>query len=162
MPIWLAREVPVYTVAGTRIPNERPPQKPPVAMREAHRLMREQHPQAELRSNGSTYNCAGLVLAFRRTWVEDLTNVPRYLAEDGYRRLRPDEPSCRGDVVLYKSDAGNVVHLGIVLEVPSDPLGAAAGPLVMSKWGFNGEYIHRVRDKPAILGANFEFWTERV
>ena len=161
MPIWLAGEIPVFTAEGTRIPNERPPARPPQVIRESHRLFREQHPAAKLRSVASTYNCAGMVLAFRRTWIEDLANVPKYLAEDGYKPLKPNESPAPGDVVVYRSDTGTVAHLGIVLEVPTTPIEAAAGPLIMSKWGQNGEYIHRVRDKPALLGSVVEVWTER-
>lgn len=161
MPIWRAGEVPVFTAKGTRIPNERPLPKPPVAQREFHRIMGARHPHAKLRSHGSTYNCAGLVLAFRRTWIDDLANVPAYLTEDGYKLLGAGEATWPGDVVAYKSDAGRVEHLGIILEAPAAVLEAAAGPLVLSKWGQFGEYIHRLRDTPFAVSM-IEIWTERV
>jgi hypothetical protein len=162
LPIWLAGEIPVFTAKGTRIPNERPLPKSPSAMRASQRIMHERHPNATLRSLGSTYNCAGLVLAFRRTFIDAVANVPAYLKEDGYRLLKAEEPPWPGDVVVYKSDGGNVEHLGIILEVPTGRLEAAAGPLIMSKWGHFGEYIHRLMDKPASLGTAFEIWTERL
>ena len=162
LPIWLAGEIPVFTAKGTRIPNERPLPKSPVAMRESQRILLVQHPNARLRSLGSTYNCAGLVLASRRTFIVDFANVPAYLKEDGYRPLTAEEPPWPGDVVVYKSDGGSVEHLGIILEVPTGRLEAAAGPLIMSKWGHFGEYVHRLMDKPAPLGTLAEVWTERL
>jgi hypothetical protein len=162
VPVWLAGEVPVYTAKGTRIPNERPLPKAPVAMKESHRIIHEQHPRAKLRSLGSTYNCAGLVLAFRRTFIDDFSSVLTYLAEDGYRPLKSDEQASAGDVVAYKSDADALEHLGIILEAPTTGLEAAAGPLIMSKWGHFGEYIHRLMDKPGSLGSKIQIWTERV
>jgi hypothetical protein len=162
VPIWQAGEVPVYTAKGTRIPNERPLPKPPAAMKESFRIIHEKHPFAKLRSLGSTYNCAGLVLAFRRTFIDDLTKVPTYLAEDGYEPLKSGAAACAGDVVVYRSDAGTVEHLGIILEAPTTGLEAASGPLIISKWGHFGEYIHKLMDKPEVLGSKIEIWTERV
>jgi hypothetical protein len=162
--IWGPYEIPVCTAKGTRIPNERPAvPKAPHIVRESSKLVQKSHPTAVPRSFGSTYNCAGLVLAFRRTFIDDLPGVPVWLAEDGYRLLPVGEPPCAGDVVVYKSATGGIEHLGIILERASDDaLGAAAGHLIMSKWGFFGEYIHRVMDKPASLGRDVEYWTERT
>jgi hypothetical protein len=162
-PIWGPNEVPVYTAKGTRIPNERPPAKPPGAMKESRRLVEDsQYASAELRSLGSTYNCAGLVLASRRTWIDDLPNLLVYLAEDGYRPLKASEKTWPGDVVVYFSNERKPEHVGVVVRVPTESLDAIGGPVIMSKWGFFGEYIHRVMDKPAYLGTSYEVWTERL
>lgn len=156
-------EVPVYTAKLTRIPNERPLAKPPNIMKESRRLiMDSQYASAELRSLGSTYNCAGLVLASRRTWIDDLANLLVYLTEDGYKPVKASEKTFPGDVVVYFSAERKPEHVGVVVRVPTEGLDAIAGPWVMSKWGFSGEYIHRVMDKPAYLGASFEVWTERL
>jgi hypothetical protein len=32
---------------------------------------------------------------------------------------------------------------------------------VISKWGDEGEYRHRIDDVPAVYGAATEFWTDR-
>lgn len=162
VPIWAPNEVPVYTAQCTRIPNERPLPKSPQQMREAERLMHSQHPFAKLRSSSSIYNCAGLVLAFRRTWIEDMQSVPRWLTEDGYRQLPDGKSPHAGDVVLYRANDGAVAHVGIILEIPQHgALDQAAGPLVLSKWGQYGEYVHRLLDLPP-LGAKVQYWSERV
>ena len=87
--------------------------------------------------------------------------VPQWLVEDGYRQLDPSELPWAGDVVIYKDGSNSITHLALVLEAPADALGIAAGPLVMSKWGSYGEYVHRLLDVESVLGNSVEYWTER-
>lgn len=152
----------MYTAKGTKIPNERPLPKTPDEMAQAAKLWKRQCPDAVLRSSASTYNCVGMVLAFRRTSIVETDALPKYLSEDGYRRLvDPPEPPMRGDVVIYR-DQGSITHVGIVLHVPPVDVSGRINPMILSKWGSAGEYIHKLMDVPKVYGAEVEYWTERV
>jgi hypothetical protein len=87
------------------------------------------------------YNCHGLTFASRRTWIDDALEIRKILQDDEYREVgRADV--LPGDVVVYYVD-GDVEHSGVVVEK-----GDIAGPLILSKWGFCHEVIHRIPECP--------------
>ncbi|HKI34603.1 MAG TPA: hypothetical protein VKA46_22295 [Gemmataceae bacterium] len=144
-----------------RIPNELRPERPMIALAESIRILGDAFPDARLRSITATYNCMGLVVASRRTWV-DPEHLIRILREDGFRRLGSAAEAEPGDVVAYHDPDGEICHVGIVVQknlalpsTPTDPL------KVLSKWGADGEYLHDMSRVPYLLGVAAEFWTDR-
>ncbi len=118
-------------------------------------------PTARCRSLTAMYNCVGLVFASRRTQV-DAKHLPIILKDDGYRRILESEADF-GDVVVYKRD-GIAQHVGFEHEVRDiSPLldGSMHQIFVLSQWGENGEYLHKLQEVPFAYGKQFEFWTER-
>lgn len=135
----------------------------PAAMLAAIRIWRAAHPGIRARSASAIYNCMGLVFASRRTWIET-EHLHLILREDGYRQFTEPGKLSVGDVVVYKRN-GEPSHVAIVLDV--EPVIDFRAPFpwvitVMSQWGGDGEYIHRMEDVPQVsLGVPVEYWTER-
>lgn len=123
-----------------------------------------EHPSARLRSATGCYNCFGMVFASRRTCIDALegTDIDRdiemILHDDDYRRLRQGELPEQGDVVLYRDRHDSISHAAIIVNVTP-----TINPeiLVMSQWGANGEYFHRIDDVYPMLGNPREYWTDR-
>lgn len=160
-PELIQHSIIIQTRMGWSIPNAIRQERPPVALQASRELFAELRPGARLRSLTATYNCIGMVVACRRTWV-DTEHLLRVLREDGYRRLSGESQVEQGDVVVYRDDSGDVSHVGIVLRKklynpnqPGDTL------VVVSKWGADGEYEHDVNDVPPLLGHPAEYWTDR-
>jgi hypothetical protein len=132
----------LQTRAKWQIPNELRPERHPAALKAAIELAHRIVPDAILRSISATYNCVGMVVANRRTWV-DPADLVRVLRDDGYRKLKGQEESDVGDVVIYHDDGGVPCHVGLVVR---KNLLLAEGQedllTVLSKWGADGEYIH--------------------
>lgn len=84
-------------------------------------------------------NCHGWVFTGGRYWLlaDELGPI---LRDNGYAPVR--EPRA-GDVVVYHDSAGRIVHTGLVRSV--EPLG---GPMVESRWGEMGRYLHAASDQP--------------
>jgi hypothetical protein len=149
------------TRARWQIPNEVRLERPKAALEESVRIFKEAFPDARLRSITATYNCVGLVVASRRTWV-DPEYLIRILRDDGYRRLAGAAEAEPGDVVAYHDPDGAICHVGIVIQKNLAIPGAATDPLkVLSKWGADGEYVHDMSQLPHLLGVPAEFWTDR-
>ena len=149
------------TRARWQIPNEMRPDLNPVVRAESIRIWRENRPNARLRSITGTYNCIGLIVASRRTWV-DPGDLLRVLTDDGYRRLRGEAEAELGDVVVYRDHAREVCHAGIVVRKNLyDPTNPGEALVVLSKWGQEGEYEHDASDVPELCGQPVEFWTDR-
>jgi hypothetical protein len=123
--------------------------------------MKEMVPEAILRSITATYNCTGMVVASRRTWI-DPEHLTRILRDDGYRQLHGPEETEPGDVVIYHDGEDEACHVGIVVRknllVPEEN---AEVLTVLSKWGADGEYIHAASRVPGYLGTPAEYWTDR-
>src|SRR6266705_1233285 len=150
------RSIPLATRAGNHIPNERRREMAPDRLKAAVALWARERPLAHLRSITATYNCVGMAFANRRTWV-DPSSVPRILADDGYRRV---ERPASGDIVLYRTDDGALVHIAVVLEARK--AFERWNLVVLSQWGADGEYVHPENYVPDRLGRPVEYWTERV
>ncbi|HTQ59585.1 MAG TPA: hypothetical protein VMI32_05150 [Candidatus Solibacter sp.] len=87
------------------------------------------------------YNCHGLTFASRRTRIEEAAEIKKIIEDDEYVEINRNE-ALPGDVVVYYVD-GDPEHSGIVVSM--EPL---AGPLVLSKWGFCQEVVHRIPECP--------------
>ena len=67
-----------------------------------------------------------------------------------------------GDVVVYRDEEGFVVHVGLVTEVETNVKEATWEVSVLSQWGGDGEYFHRIDDVSPLLGKPTEYWTDRT
>jgi hypothetical protein len=151
-----------FTGSNRFIENERPDtERAPDALRAARTLFRGIYPNVECRSLTGMYNCVGMVFATRRTAVSP-DHLPQILRDDGYRTIAEANVFV-GDIVIYKR-AGNPQHVGIIYEfrdISPAHDGSLREMFVLSQWGQDGEYLHRLRDVPTIYGTELEFWTER-
>lgn len=145
-----------------KVPNELTPELLPPVRDASLALWKRERPNARLRSITGTYNCIGMVVASRRTWVEP-EHLLRVLQEDGYIKLAGEAEARVGDVVAYRDDANEVCHAGIVwrknLYDPQNPTRDTLA--VLSKWGREGEYEHEAADLPYLCGKPAEYWTDR-
>jgi len=91
------------------------------------------------------YNCHGLTFANRRSWISELSEIPKILHDDGYTQVR-DEDVLPGDIVVYYSGRGRAEHSGIV--VGRDGAQGVRIPIVLSKWAWACEVIHGVGQCP--------------
>lgn len=86
------------------------------------------------------YNCHGLTFASRRTNLDD-RDIIKILNEDYYQKVDNDEVN-EGDVAIYVTNEG-IIHSGIVIGILEGKGINIKKPLILSKWGMMGEYIHR-------------------
>jgi len=84
------------------------------------------------------YNCHGMTFASRRTRVFDPLAVQRILADDEWIEIELKDV-LPGDVVIYFDEEGDANHSGIVV---------GTEPLICSKWGSAGEFIHPLDQVP--------------
>jgi hypothetical protein len=94
------------------------------------------------------YNCHGLTFANRRTSVPQ-TVLP-ILEDDGFNQVSEKEARV-GDIVLYVSPRGDVVHSGFVVRCDSVEIVAGSKsvvPVIWSKWGKGYEMVHPVGECP--------------
>ena len=153
-------ELPLATRVGRLIPNEQRTEAAPERMQAAMEIVTNNHPTAILRSLRSTYDCMGMVFASRRTWV-DIEHLETFLTDDGYRRIQ-DNDLRTGDLVIYRDEFGEPAHVGIVHHVSPYRPDLTRDVYVLSQWGRDGEYIHRIDDVNHNLGTPTEFWTDRT
>lgn len=114
----------------------------------------DRYPHACSRTGPSTaYNCHGMSFASRRTSVTKSNAVQMILEDDDYREVNLEDV-LPGDFVLYYSEAGEPNHSGVVVEVGGNIL----VPIVCSKWGKAGEFIHGLRDCPPLYGPEYRFY----
>src|SRR5947209_3011380 len=93
------------------------------------------------------YNCHGLTFASRRSRVTDTPDIYRILADDRWIEVTAITTLMGGDVVIYFDDDGDANHSGIVIAY--EP---GTSPVICSKWGNCGEYVHLVSDHPPFYG----------
>ena len=104
----------------------------------------QMYQNAEKRSNPSgIYNCHGLTFASRRCYIDKPEEVMKMLADDDYIEVERIDVQ-PGDIIVYFSN-GDVEHSGIVIEHPNRTL---YNPLVLSKWAYSSEFIHRMAECP--------------
>ena len=156
---WLLLDL--ATKLGNRIPNAKPPPRHPDSMEAAKEIVLEKHPNAQLRSLGSEYNCAGMVFGARRTVIE-AEDVAMILHEDGYHPLQNLEELMIGDVVVYKIDQHTIAHVGIIASIETTVSPPSRNICVLSQWGRHGEYLHDIDDVDPRYGNLKEFWTDRL
>jgi hypothetical protein len=102
----------------------------------------------------------GLMFADRRTAI-DVDAWEEIIREgDGYRPLLVDETPREGDVAIYRLN-GAVAHVALVLSARAELATASMSIVLLSQWGFDGEYIHPPTEVPELYGAVAEYWTDR-
>jgi hypothetical protein len=156
------RHLPLATKKRWRIPNEQRDERAPASMKESERMWRGKFPSIVTRSLSGTYNCAGLIFAARRTFI-DAEDVERILQDDGYARLKDSSEVVCGDLIVYRKEAdGPVEHVGLILKpAMRGPLGST--PLVvLSQWGGDGEYMHAEDVVPEAYGSVRQYYSERA
>ena len=148
------------TKRGNRIPNIQRATRHPDSMAVAQAVVLKHHPTAKLRSLRSEYNCVGMVFASRRTAIEP-EYVPMILRDDGYRPVDQEDALEVGDVVVYRTRDGEISHIGIIAIIKESIQPPYREIIVLSQWGSEGEYFHRIDDVNPLLGQASEFWTDR-
>jgi hypothetical protein len=157
------KDLPIFTRSGWEIPlpdqSEKPPiQDPRLVSIRANALL-EKGPNRKIRSiSGYPYSCVGMLFASRRAFVE-IDHIYEILHHDGYRQLLRNDVM-RGDIVLYKNGA-KPSHVGLIIQAELLQHSTHLDILVLSKWGKDAEFIHRIEDVPDIYGQASEYWTER-
>lgn len=79
--------------------------------------------------------------------------------DDGYKAIGRQQ-AMEGDIVVYRKN-GRITHSGVivskrlVLREQDDEL------LVLSQWGYDGEYLHAANTVPSEYGELSEIWSER-
>ena len=153
----------LQTRRKNHIANERLKPRAPAALAAAAKM--HERPGIENRSLDSTYNCMGMVFGCRRTAI-DPCFFSLIQEDDGYRKLTPGERPRIGDIAVYTSTGGAVVHVGVVFEAEAKVDTCTSKITVLSQWGFDGEYIHPLDDYPVGLEVGSgklgrSIWTER-
>lgn len=145
------------------IDNERPEEERSAeSLRVARQIVNGISPTAKCRSLTAMYNCVGFVFACRRTDIDCPSMLDMILRDDGYRRIQEEE-AVEGDVVVYRQN-GTPNHVGIIYDLKDMSLtgdGSRVEHWVLSQWGQDGEYLHKMREVPVLYGNTIEFWTER-
>ena len=146
-------EITVQTRKGNDIKNVQC-KIPLTLLLKYERDLEKKYPSFKLRSKPSgMYNCFGLVFASRRTTVEDLSEIPKILAEDNYVEIKNHKEVLPGDIVLYKTE-DDIPHAGIVVSRPN----GFGYPLICSKWGVWGEVLHYANDCPPYYPAELVYY----
>lgn len=129
------------TLSGQEIPLFASMEPPDATLEEAEWLTQGEWEYRVIRVADANRdsNCHGHVFGHQRHWV-----LGRYvdviLKENQYAEV---ENPLEGDVAVYRDPAGQVTHTGIVRGRMPDGL-----PLVESKWGALGIYLHTAADCP--------------
>ena len=148
------------TRKGRQIPNDRAPEQHPDSLRAARQMLEGSHATVRVRSLTGVCNCMGMIFAARRTCI-DTDEWSMISEDDEYHRLDSPDDVRPGDVVVYRDARGHVSHVGLVSEVRCDLRDGTRSITVLSQWGRNGEYFHRVDDVHQLLGTPAEYWTDR-
>lgn len=152
----------LHTRARWRIPNElRELEKAPATRAAAARIVTETYQTARVLSTSALYNCAGLVFGSRRV-VIDVEHAERILRDDGYKEVEGPAAWRPGDIVVYRSEAGELTHVAVVHSVESDLEGGPPTVMVISAWGESGEYLHEWSDVQPLLGSPSRVWSKRL
>ena len=91
-------------------------------------------------------NCHGWVFSGQHTVKGE--DVPVILKENGYQEV--DHPHLN-DLVVYADADGMVLHTGLVCGFFGE-----GTPLIQSKWGITGIYVHLVGEQP--YSSNYQFY----
>ena len=154
------RSIPLGTRHTRHIPNSARPEWDPDDLRDGLARCLKDFPLLQTRSITATYNCVGMALASRRTWV-DPDQVPLILSDDGYTQLATEAEARVGDLVLYKDASGQIRHIGVVIQRIENIASATVGVKILSKWGPWAEFVHDPRDVYMSWGTPSEYWTDR-
>ena len=163
-------KIKLTTKKGNYIPNVQLPSQQVPEMIKAKMEMHEsfaKQTQAQLRSIDSAYNCVGLVFASRRTHIEPEL-VWWILQEDGYKKIKKQDTAVDDLVIYYTLNREvallnkEVTHIGRLIDKVWDESAKELKWRVLSKWGKDGEYLHKIKDVPLHLPYDgLEFWSEK-
>ena len=156
-----SKAIPLSTKLGTPILNERKLERDPRALCAAEKMAKTSFGSIRTRSLSGTYNCVGMVFGCRRTVIQP-SEIDKVLSEDKYSPVRQTEVSLGDIVIYYASTNAEPRHIGIVAEL--DPLIQDVDQriIILSQWGYDGEYLHRLNDAPAVYGTVKKFFTDRT
>jgi hypothetical protein len=132
--------VPLFTRPVDELPADK--------VKQVERWMTAAHPQSIIRTAEAdqSYNCHGWVFTNGGFWVRN-ESVDIILADNGYEVV--EKPKA-GDVVVYRDAEGHVTHTGRV-RLMSD-----GTPIVESKWGHMGRFLHPAAEQP--YGETWSFY----
>ena len=154
-------ELLLCTRKKTPIPNEMPLPRLPLSMRAGEAMHLRDHPNIQSRSLRSEYNCMGMIFASRRTCVDPI-HLSFIFSDDDYRTVRNESELWPGDVVVYRDNDNEIMHVGLVSHIRPVLDQGTREIWVLSQWGFDGEYLHRAEDVSINLGKPAEYWTDRL
>lgn len=83
------------------------------------------------------------------------------LEDDEYHRLSGPDQVVEGDVAVYRDAQREVAHVGLVAQVITNLREGTREIFMLSQWGADGEYFHRVDDVHPNLGTPAEYWSDR-
>jgi hypothetical protein len=147
------RTLALQTAEGSDIPNEQYLEVPDLEFNKLPEIAKVFGADIELRAKPTgVYNCHGLVFASRRTTIFEPEILPKILKDDCYVAVE-DKHVMPGDIILYFKPNGEIVHSGIVMSKPQPPFNI---PLICSKWGHNGEFLHLASKTD--YGSNWKFF----
>ena len=92
----------------------------------------------------------------------NLSTCLGFLFEDGYHQVPDENDLIVGDVVVYKTDNGEVGHVGIIVCIKTAVNPPRRNITVLSQWGLHGEFFHEIDDVKLEYGNQKEFWTDRI
>lgn len=92
-------------------------------------------------------NCVGWVFTGAHHLMQ-CSDVEMVLEDNGYMPVRAPQV---GDLVIYRDDSQTVTHAGRVAYLLNDDQ-----PLVESKWGYQGVFLHLPQGSP--FGMNWTFY----
>ncbi|MCK4578558.1 MAG: hypothetical protein KAU50_07190 [Candidatus Marinimicrobia bacterium] len=156
------REIRLDTKQGNRIQNFQRMEANPAQMRAWTKFIQDQCNRAELRSSTSVYNCVGMVLSSRRTWI-DIDIVGWILNQDSYILLSGVAEARPGDLVVYKdTHSKEYAHIGMFLGERLLLEGSNQTEMwVISQFGNFGEWIHPIDHVLPTWKGGIEIWTDR-
>ena len=145
------------TSKRTGIQNEQDTEISDTQLKWISKIPRE-HPQTKPRTTPSPlYNCHGLTFASRRTRIIGSREINTIINDDEYEEIQSGDVLA-GDIVIYYSNEGDPNHSGTVVEAG----GVLLVPIICSKWGNAGEFIHALYDCPNLYGPNQKFFRCRL
>lgn len=92
-------------------------------------------------------NCHGWVFTGGKYLLRG-RSVDQILSDNGYSVQGTPEA---GDVIVYRSEQGELLHTGIVSGILLD-----GTCIIESKWGISGRFLHQAEDQP--YGLNYAFY----
>jgi len=92
-------------------------------------------------------NCHGWIFTGGRFWVKG-TDVGQVLHDNRYEEVSETRV---GDLIVYRDDAEEIVHTGLVRALGADGL-----VFIESRWAVYGRYLHQPADQ--FYGTNFAYY----
>ena len=148
------------TKKNTDITNEQCLERSPASLKAAIDLFKDLHPNIQFRSISNTYNCMGLIFASRRTTIPSFDQLKQILSDDEYEPVNEHRDVKIGDIVIYFDENTEPTHIGYVIRIDINIDLATFEFKILSKWGYDGEYLHDIDDIPESYGKDYKFYSE--